>query len=131
MVARVFVLKKAAKCADCGKELPEGTQVRGYPLPRGGWKIYCLKHPKDINGQAEGNPPPTDPPPAGSPKPADDALAEVGWKEVLEALLRIEGKLDVLIALLEGKGMGDGKEKERERGLGEGKGKVSPTPAGR
>jgi len=96
------VLKKPAKCADCGKELPEGSKVRGYPLPKGGWKIYCLKHPKD--GLEAGNPPPSDPPQAGSPKPADDAPAEVGWKEVLEALLRIEGKLDVLIALLEGKG---------------------------
>jgi len=112
------VLKKAAKCADCGKELPEGTQVRGYPLPRGGWKIYCLKHPKDINGQAEGNPPPTDPPPAGSPKPADDALAEVGWKEVLEALLRIEGKLDVLIRLLEGKDENIPPARQRKEGDG-------------
>jgi len=102
MAAKVFVLKKAAKCADCGKELPEGSKVRGYPLPRGGWKIYCLKHQKG-EGKPAGNPPPTDPPPAGSPKPADDTPADAGWKEVLEALLRIEGKLDVLIALLEGK----------------------------
>ena len=102
MAAKVFVLKKPAKCADCGKELPEGSKVRGYPLPKGGWKIYCLKHSKDR--QAAGNPPPVDPPPAGNPQPADDAPAEVGWKEVLEALLRIEEKLDVLIGLLEGKG---------------------------
>jgi len=103
MAAKVFVLKKPAKCADCGKELPAGTQVRGYPLPRGGWKIYCLKHPKEENGQAAGNPPPVDPPQAGSPKPADTP-ADAGWKDVLEALLRIEGKLNVLISLLEGKG---------------------------
>jgi len=97
------MLKKPARCADCGKELPEGSKVRGYPLPKGGWKIYCLKHPKENEGQAAGNPPPVDPPPTGSPKPADDAPAEAGWKEVLEALLRIEGKLDVLISLMEGK----------------------------
>ena len=103
MAARVFVLKKAARCADCGKELPEGSKVRGYPLPKGGWKIYCLKHPKE-NKQEAGNPPPTDPPPASSAQPVDDAPAEAGWKEVLEALLRVEGKLDVLIRLLEGKG---------------------------
>jgi len=99
----VFVLKKAAKCADCGKELPEGSKVRGYPLPKGGWKIYCLKHPKG-EGQAAGNPPPTDPPQAGSPKPAGEAPVDAGWKEVVEALLRIEGKLDRLLALMEGKG---------------------------
>jgi len=52
-----------------------------------------LKHPKENDGQA-----------AGNPQPADDAPADAGWKEVLEALLRIEGKLDVLIGLLEGKG---------------------------
>jgi len=63
-----------------------------------------MKHPKEENGQAAGNPPPTDPPTTGSPKPADDAPADVGWKEVLEALLRIEGKLNVLISLLEKKG---------------------------
>jgi len=104
MAAKVFVLKKAAKCADCRKELPAGTQVRGYPLPRGGWKIYCLKHRKSENGLEVGNPLSTAPPPASSAQPADDAPAEAGWKEVLEALLRIEGKLDVLIGLLEGKG---------------------------
>jgi len=102
MAAKVFVLKKPAKCADCGKELSAGTQVRGYPLPSGGWKIYCLKHPKE-NRKEAGNPPQSDPPQAGNPKPAGDAPADAGWKEVLEALLRIEGKLDRLIALLEGK----------------------------
>ena len=95
MAAKVFVLKKAARCADCGKELPEGSKVRGYPLPKGGWKIYCLKHPKDR--QAAGNPPPSDPPTTGSPKPKGD------WREVLEAIQRVEAKLDVLIALLKGK----------------------------
>ena len=90
------MLKKPAKCADCGKELPEGSKVRGYPLPKGGWKIYCLKHPKGER-QAAGNPPPSDPPQAGSPKPKGD------WREVLEAIQRVEAKLDVLIALLKGK----------------------------
>jgi len=90
MAARVFVLKKAAKCADCGKELPAGAQVRGYPLPKGGWKIYCLKHQKG-EGQAAGNPPQSNPPPAnkpkpaGSPKPEGIAPAE-SWDEVLERL---------------------------------------------
>ena len=118
MAAKVFVLKKPARCADCGKELSAGTQVRGYPLPRGGWKIYCLKHPKG-EGQAAGNPPPVDPPPAGNPQPADDAPAEVGWKEVLEALLRIEEKLDVLIGLLEGKGENIPPARQRKEGDGQ------------
>jgi len=95
MAAKVFVLKKPAKCADCGKELPAGTQVRGYPLPNGGWKIYCLKHSKDR--QAAGNPPQSDPPQTGNPKLKGD------WREVLEAIQRVEAKLDVLIALLKGK----------------------------
>ena len=118
MAAKVFVLKKPAKCADCGKQLSAGTQVRGYPLPRGGWKIYCLKHPKEENGQAAGNPPPTDPPPAGSPKPADDAPADAGWKEMLEALLRIETKLNVLISLLEGKDENTSPARQRKEGDG-------------
>ena len=118
MAAKVFVLKKPAKCADCGKELSAGTQVRGYPLPRGGWKIYCLKHPKEENGQTAGNPPPTDPPQAGSPKPADDAPADAGWKEVLEALLQIEEKLDVLIRLLEGKDENIPPARQRKEGDG-------------
>jgi len=107
MAARVFVLKKAAKCADCGKELPAGAQVRGYPLPKGGWKIYCLKHQKG-EGQAAGNPPQSNPPPAnkpkpaGSPKPEGIAPAE-SWDEVLERLKQVEAKLDRLIALIEGK----------------------------
>jgi len=101
MAAKVFVLKKPAKCADCGKELSAGTQVRGYPLPRGGWKIYCLKHPKE-NRKEAGNPTPTDPPPAGSPKPEGIAPAE-SWDEVLERLKQVEAKLDRLLALLEGK----------------------------
>jgi len=117
MAARVFVLKKAAKCADCGKELPEGSKVRGYPLPNGGWKIYCLKHPKG-EGKPAGNPPPTDPPPAGSPKPADDAPADAGWKEMLEALLRIETKLNVLISLLEGKDENTSPARQRKEGDG-------------
>jgi len=114
MAAKVFVLKKPAKCADCGKELSAGTQVRGYPLPSGGWKIYCLKHSKDR--QVAGNPPPSDPPQTGNPQPADDAPTEVGWKEVLEALLRIEGKLDVLIRLLEGKGENIPPARQRKEG---------------
>jgi len=97
MAARVFVLKKAAKCADCGKELPEGSKVRGYPLPKGGWKIYCLKHQKS-EGKAAGNPKP-----AGSPKPEGNTPAE-SWDEVLERLKQVEAKLDRLIALIEGKG---------------------------
>ena len=96
MAAKVFVLKKAAKCADCGKELPEGSKVRGYPLPRGGWKIYCLKHPKG-EGKPAGNPKP-----AGSPKP--EGIAPAGsWDEVLKRLKQVEAKLDRLIALMKGK----------------------------
>jgi len=96
MAAKVFVLKKPAKCADCGKELSAGTQVRGYPLPNGGWKIYCLKHPKG-EGKAAGNPKS-----AGSPKPEGIAPAK-SWDEVLERLKQVEAKLDRLIALIEGK----------------------------
>ena len=105
MAAKVFVLKKVARCADCGKELPEGSKVRGYPLPRGGWKIYCLKHPKG-EGQAAENPPLSDPPQAGSPKlagspkPKGNAPAE-SWDEVLERLKQVEAKLDRLLALIE------------------------------
>jgi len=100
----VFVLKKAARCSDCGKELREGTQVRGYPLPKGGWKIYCLKHPKENDGQAVGNPPPanSNPKPAGSPKPKGIAPAK-SWEEVLERLKQVEAKLDRLLALIEGR----------------------------
>jgi len=115
MAAKVFVLRKPAKCADCGKKLPAGAQVRGYPLPKGGWKIYCLKHPKG-EGQAAGNPPLSDPPPAGNPQPVDDAPADVGWKEVLEVLLRIEGKLDVLISLMEGKDENISPARQRKEG---------------
>ena len=111
MAARVFVLKKAAKCADCGKELPAGTQVRGYPLPNGGWKIYCLKHPKDEDGQAAGNPKP-----AGSPKPKGNTPAE-SWDEVLERLKQVEAKLDRLLALMEGK---DENTSPRQRKEGDG-----------
>jgi len=96
MAAKVFLLKKPAKCADCGKELPAGAQVRGYPLPKGGWKIYCLKHQKG-EGKPAGNPKP-----AGSPKPEGITPAE-SWDEVLERLKQVEAKLDRLIALLEGK----------------------------
>jgi len=92
------VLKKAARCNDCGKELPEGSKVREYPLPSGGWKIYCLKHPKGENRQEMGSPPPaSNPKPSGSPKPKGD------WREVLEAIQRVEAKLDVLITLLKRK----------------------------
>jgi len=114
----VFVLKKAAKCADCGKELPAGTQVRGYPLPNGGWKIYCLKHPKEENGKEAGNPPPanSNPKPAGSPKPKGITPAE-SWDEVLERLKQVEAKLDRLLALMEGK---DENTSPRQRKEGDG-----------
>ncbi|MEJ7615208.1 MAG: hypothetical protein SQA66_16410, partial [Candidatus Fervidibacter sacchari] len=61
---------------------------------------------------------PTDPPPAGSPKPADDAPADAGWKEMLEALLRIETKLNVLISLLEGKDENTSPARQRKEGDG-------------
>ena len=123
MAARVFVLKKAAKCADCRKELPAGTQVRGYPLPSGGWKIYCMKHPKG-EGQPAGNPPPANnspttgnPKPAGSPKPEGNVPAE-SWDEVLERLKQVEAKLDRLLALMEGK---DENTSPRQRKEGDGR----------
>jgi len=117
MAARVFVLKKAARCSDCGKELREGTQVRGYPLPKGGWKIYCLKHPKENDGQAAGNPPPVDPPQAGSPKPKGNTPAK-SWDEVLERLKQVEAKLDRLLALMEGKGENIPPARQRKEGDG-------------
>ena len=59
-----------------------------------GLVVWC-KHQKGER-QAAGNPPPSDPPQAGSPKPKGD------WREVLEAIQRVEAKLDVLITLLKG-----------------------------
>ena len=117
MAAKVFVLRKPAKCADCGKKLPAGAQVRGYPLPSGGWKIYCLKHPKD--GLEAGNPPPSDPPPAGSPKlagsPKPEGIAPAGsWDEVLKRLKQVEAKLDRLLALIEKKDENTSPRQRRE-----------------
>jgi len=120
MAAKVFVLRKPAKCADCGKELPAGTQVRGYPLPNGGWKIYCMKHTGNGGGAKEGTQGTVQDcfqqegaqQPAGSPKPEGTASAE-SWDEVLERLKKVEAKLDRLLSLLEKKGEN-----------------ASPTPAG-
>jgi len=51
MAAKVFVLKKPAKCADCGKELPEGSKVRGYPLPKGGWENLLPEAVQKVKGK--------------------------------------------------------------------------------
>jgi len=69
MAARVFVLRKQQSAQTAGKNYLRARKVRGYPLPKGGWKIYCLKHQKG-EGQAAGNPPQSNPPPANKPKPA-------------------------------------------------------------
>jgi len=92
MAARVFVLKKPASCADCGKPLEEGTKVRGYPLPNGGWKIYCLKHPQRTGNSPQGEQSTTNQQPQSAYR-----------KEVLEWMKRVEEKLDRILSLLEGK----------------------------
>lgn len=46
MAVKMFTLKKTAICTDCGKKLEVGEVVRGYPLPKGGQKIYCEEHKK-------------------------------------------------------------------------------------
>jgi len=96
MAARVFTLKKPARCADCGKELEEGVEVRGYPLPNGGWKIYCLKHPQKTGNSPQSEQSTTNQQPTTNTQSAYK-------KEVLEWMKRVEEKLDRILSLLEGK----------------------------
>jgi len=101
MAAKVFVLKKPAKCADCGKELEGGVKVRGYRLQNGGWKIYCLKH-EENSPQSEQSkssaPPASNAPPATNPQSTNKQQIV---DEVLGRLRRIEEKVDRLLALIE------------------------------
>jgi len=82
-----IVLKYDSVCADCGKKLPAGTEVRTYQSQDMKWKHYCLFHQK---GQQDAKPRPVQPsqPPKAESPPQESMPTPLTDKDIEEFLMQ-------------------------------------------